>query len=39
MEHESDVHTYCNWFSCDSHRRTTVGSGGLGKKRKSGDHL
>ena len=39
MEHESDSDTNCNWYSWNSHRRIDTGTGGLGNKSTSGDHL
>ena len=39
MEHESDVYTNYNWCSWYSHQRINKGTGGLGNKRTSGDHL
>ena len=38
MEHESDSDTNCNWCTRYSHQRFGTGTGGLGNKRKSGDH-
>ena len=38
VEHESDGDTNCNWCSWYSHQRIDKGTGGLGKKRTSGDH-
>ena len=39
VEHESVVYANCNWCSWYSHRRINKGSGGLGNKKTSGDHL
>ena len=38
MEHESDNYTNRNWCFWYSHQRINKGTGGLGKKRTSGDH-
>ena len=38
MEHEIDGDTDCNFCARYSHQRFSVGSGGLGNKRTSGDH-
>ena len=38
MEDESDGDTNCNWYSWYSHQRIGTRTGGLGNKRKSGDH-
>ena len=38
MQHESDSDTNCNWCAWYSHQRFGTGTGGLGKKRMSGDH-
>ena len=37
--HESNSYTNCNWCSWYSHRRINKGTGELGNKRMSGDHL
>ena len=39
MEQESDCDTNCNWRAWYSHQRISSGTGGLGNKRTSGDHL
>ena len=39
MEHESDCYTNCNWCTRYNHRMNDKGTGGLGNKRTSGDHL
>ena len=39
MEHESDGDTSYNWCASYSHQRIDNGTGGLGNKRTSGDHL
>ena len=39
VEHESDGDINCNWCSYNSHQRINQGTGGLGKKRSSGNHL
>ena len=39
MGHESDGDTNFNGHTRYSHRRIGTGTGGLGKKRTSGDHL
>ena len=36
---ESDIYTNCNWCSCYNNQRINEGTGGLGNKRTSGDHL
>ena len=38
VEHESDSYINCNWCSTLSHQRIYKMTGGLGKKRTSGDH-
>ena len=38
-EHVSDGDTNCNWYSRYSHQRVGTGSGGLGNKKTSGDHV
>ena len=38
VEHESDVHTNCNWCSWYSHQRFNKGTGGLGNEWTSGYH-
>ena len=38
MEHESDGDINCNWCTWYSHQRFSLGTGGLGKKRISGDN-
>ena len=38
VEHESGVYTNYNWCSWYSHQRINKWAGGLGNKRKSGDH-
>ena len=38
MEHKNDGDTSCNWNTRYSHRRIGTGTGGLGKKRTSGNH-
>ena len=37
MEHESDVHTNCNWYARDSHQRIGTSTGGLLNQRMSGN--
>ena len=37
-EHESDGDTNCNWSSWYCHQRIGTRTGGLGRKRTSGDH-
>ena len=39
MEHEDDGDTNCNWSARYSHQKIGTGTGGLGNKRTSGDHL
>ena len=39
MEHESDGYTNCNWRARYSHQTIGTRTGGLRKKRTSGDHL
>ena len=39
MEHEGDDYTNCDWCFWYSHQRIIKGTGGLGNKRTSGDHL
>ena len=38
VEHESNSYTNCYWCSWYSHQRIDTRIGGLGNKRKSGDH-
>ena len=38
VEHESDVYTNCNWCSWHNPQKIIKGTGGLGKKRMSGDY-
>ena len=39
VEHEGDNYTSCDWCFWYSHQRIIKGTGGLGNRRKSGDHL
>ena len=39
MEHESGGDTICNWCARYRYQRTGTGTGRLGNKRTSGDHL
>ena len=39
MEHESGGDTYCNLYAWYSHQRIDNGTGELGNKRMTGDHL
>ena len=39
MKYESDGDTNCNWCARCSHKRIGKGTGRLGNKRSSGDHL
>ena len=39
VEHESDVVINCNWCALYIHQRIGLGTGQLGNKRTSGDHL
>ena len=39
MEYKSDGNTNCNWCTWCSHQRIGAGTGELGNKRASGDHL
>ena len=39
VENENDGDTNFNWYSQYSHQRIDKGTGGLGNKRTSGDHL
>ena len=39
MEHESDVDTSCNWYTCYSHQRVGTRTGRLGNKKAGGDYL
>ena len=36
-KHEGDGDTNCNWYARYSHKRFGTGTGGLGKKRISGE--
>ena len=38
VEHESACDTNCNCFSCDSHQRISINTGGLRNRRTTGDH-
>ena len=38
MKHEGDNYTDRDWWFWYSHQRIIKGTGGLGKKRTSGDH-
>ena len=38
MEHEIDNYNNCDWCIWYSHQRIIKGTGGIGNKRKSGDH-
>ena len=38
MEHEGDSYTNCNWRFWYSNKWITIGTGGLGSWRSSGDH-
>ena len=39
LARESDIYTNCNWCAWCSHQRIDKGTGGLGNKRMSGNHL
>ena len=38
LKHESDVYTNCSWCFCNCHQSISIGIGGLGNNKKSGDH-